>query len=77
MVSDLDSLLNDDEEQKKREERRRSPQLKEKRPGQSNPKTSMASTSRTGIEIRKFDDKNFALWKEMMQDVLIIRRKLK
>ena len=36
----------------------------------------MASTSGTGIEIRKFDDKNFALWKEMMQDVLIIRRQV-
>ena len=36
----------------------------------------MASTSETGIEIRKFDDKNFALWKEMMQDMLIIRRQV-
>ena len=33
----------------------------------------MASTSSTGVEIWKFDGKNFALWKEMMQDVLIIR----
>ena len=36
----------------------------------------MASTSRTGVEIRKFDGKNFALWKEMMQDVPIIRRQI-
>ena len=36
----------------------------------------MTSTSGSGIEIRKFDDKNFALWKEMMQDVLIIRRQI-
>ena len=36
----------------------------------------MASTSGTGVEIRKFDGKNFALWKEMMQDVLIIRRQV-
>ena len=36
----------------------------------------MASTSSTGVEIRKFDDKNIALWKEMMQDVLIIRRQI-
>ena len=34
----------------------------------------MASTSGTRVEIKKFDGKNFALWKEMMQDVLIIRR---
>ena len=32
----------------------------------------MASTSNIGVEIRKFDGKNFALWKEMMKDVLII-----
>ena len=37
----------------------------------------MASTSGTRVEIRKFDDKNFALWKEMMQGVLIIRRQVK
>ena len=37
----------------------------------------MASTSGIGVEIRKFDGKNFALWKEMMQDVLIIRRQIK
>mgnify|MGYP002775115835 FL=1 len=36
----------------------------------------MGSTFGTGIEIRKFNGKNFALWKEMMQDVLIIRRKV-
>ena len=33
----------------------------------------MASTSSTGVEIQKLDSKNFALWKEMMQDVLIIQ----
>ena len=33
----------------------------------------MALSSSIGREIRKFDDKNFALWKEMMKDVLIIR----
>ena len=37
----------------------------------------MGSTSSTGVEIRKFDGKNFALWKEMMHDVLIIRRQIK
>ena len=36
----------------------------------------MAPTFGTGVEIRKFDDKNFALWKEMMQDVLIMRRQV-
>ena len=36
----------------------------------------MASTSSTGVEIRKFDGKNFALWKEMVQDVLIILRQI-
>ena len=38
----------------------------------------MASTSGTGsrVEIRKFHGKNFALWKEMMRDVLIIRRQV-
>ena len=36
----------------------------------------MASTSGTGVEIRKFDGKNLALWKEMMQYVLIIRRQV-
>ena len=36
----------------------------------------MASTSGIEVEIRKFDGKNFALWKEMMQDVLIIRRQV-
>ena len=34
----------------------------------------MASISGTRVEIRKFDGKIFALWKEMMQDVPIIRR---
>ena len=33
----------------------------------------MASTSGTGVEIRKFAGINFALWKEMMQDVMIIQ----
>ena len=32
----------------------------------------MASTSNTCCEIKKFEGKKFALWKEMMQDVLII-----
>ena len=36
----------------------------------------MASTSSTGVEILKFDGKKFALSKEMMQDVLIIRRQV-
>ena len=37
----------------------------------------MASTSSTGVEIWRFDGrKNFAIWKEMMQDVLIIRRQI-
>ena len=36
----------------------------------------MASTSEIGIEIRKFENKNFALWKEMMQELLIIRRQV-
>ena len=36
----------------------------------------MASASDTRVEIRKFDDKNFVLWKEMMQDVLIIRHQI-
>ena len=35
---------------------------------------SMALTSRIGIEIRKFDNKIFSMWKEMMQDVLIVSR---
>ena len=37
----------------------------------------MASTSEIGIENQKFDGKNFALWKEMTQDMLIIRRQVK
>ena len=37
----------------------------------------MISTSGTGVEIRKFDGKNFALWKEMIWDVLIIRHQIK
>ena len=36
----------------------------------------MVSTSETGVEIRKFGDKIFALWKEMMEDMLIIRRQV-
>ena len=37
----------------------------------------MASTSSTGCEIRKFNDKNFqAILKEMMQDVLITRHQI-
>ena len=36
----------------------------------------MASTFGTQVEIRKFDGKNFAIWKEMMQDMLIIRRQV-
>ena len=36
----------------------------------------MPLTSGTGCEIRKFDNKDFALWKEMLQDVLIIRRQI-
>ena len=36
----------------------------------------MVSISGTRIEIRKFDDKNFVMWKEMMQDVVIIRRQV-
>ena len=36
----------------------------------------MALTSDTGCEIKKFDNNCFALWKEMMQDVLIIRHQI-
>ena len=36
----------------------------------------MSSTSSTIVEILKFDDKKFVLWKEMMQDVLIIQRQV-
>ena len=36
----------------------------------------MASTFGRGIEIPKFDDKIFSLWKEMMQDMLVIRRQV-
>ena len=36
-----------------------------------------ASTFDPSCEIGKFDDKNFVLWKEMMQDVLIIRCQIK
>ena len=36
----------------------------------------MATQSGTNVEIQKFDGKNFALWKEMMQDVLIIQRQV-
>ena len=36
----------------------------------------MASTSITGVEILKFGGKNFALWKEMMQDVSIVWRQI-
>ena len=40
-------------------------------------KKNVASTSSTGVEIRKFNGKNFALCKEMMEDILIIRRQIK
>ena len=40
-------------------------------------KRTMTSTSGTGCEIRKFDNKKIALWKEMTQDVLIITRQVK
>ena len=33
----------------------------------------MATQFYTNVEIRKFDGKTFTLWKEIMQDVLIIR----
>ena len=36
----------------------------------------MATQSSTNVEIRKFDGKNFTLWKEMMQDMLVIRRQV-
>ena len=36
----------------------------------------MASISSTGYDIKKFDNKNFALLKEMMKDVLIIQHKI-
>ena len=36
----------------------------------------MASTSGSSCDIRKFDEKNFALWKEMIQDVLVQRRQI-
>ena len=34
----------------------------------------MASTFGTGVDFRKLDGNKFTLWKEIMQDVLIIRR---
>ena len=40
------------------------------------PKGTMTWTTDTDCEIRKFNDKNFALWKEMMQDVVIIRHQI-
>ena len=44
------------------------------RPSQLTPsKRATTSPSDTSCEIRKFDGKNFTLWKGMMQDVLIIR----
>ena len=65
-----------DEEQKR--QRRGSLQLKEKdQVSKSHFQKNMASTTGIAIEIRKFDGKNFALWKEMMQDVLIIRIQVK
>ena len=64
-----------DEEQKR--QRRGSLQLKEKdQVSKSHFQKNMASTSGTGVEIRKFDGKNFALWKEMMHDVLIIKKQV-
>ena len=37
----------------------------------------MASQSNTSVEIQKFDvGKNFALWKEMMHEMLITRRQI-
>ena len=48
-----------------------------KRPGQQKHTfQKMATQSDTNVEIRKFDGKNFALWNEMMQDVLIIWRQV-
>ena len=37
----------------------------------------MATQSGTNVEIQKFDGQNFALWKEMTQDLLIIWRQIK
>ena len=39
-------------------------------------KRTMASTSDIDYEIIKFDRKNCVLWKEIMKDVLIIRRQI-
>ena len=36
----------------------------------------MTTQSDTNVETRKFDGKNFVLWKEMMRDVLIIQRQV-
>ena len=69
-------LHSGDEKQEKIKVRRRTFTTERRRSGQSHPETNMASTSGTRIEIKKFDGKNFALWKEMMQDVLIIRRQV-
>ena len=67
-------LHTNDEKHEKIKERRRTFTTERRRPCQPHLETNMASASRTGIEIRKFDSKTSALWKEIMQDVLIIRR---
>ena len=53
---------------------RRGRRLKEKTSLTKTSKRIMVSTSNATYEIQKFDGKNFALWKEMMQDVLIMKR---
>ena len=53
--------------------KRRKNRLKKRTKSRSHFHIMMASTSSIDYEIRKFDGKNFALWKEIMQDLLIIR----
>mgnify|MGYP006925731910 CR=1 FL=1 len=62
---------------KSRKDWKEKPSNWEKRPGQQHlPSRKMATQFGTNVEIRKFDGKNFAQWKDMMQDVLIIQRQV-
>ena len=57
-----------------RKTRKEASRLREKTKPTTSTFQKMATQSDTNVEIRKFDGKNFALWKERMQEVLIIRR---
>mgnify|MGYP006925753367 FL=1 len=69
-------LSNDDEERKKNREKRIPTAERKDQVNKSHFQKNMSSTPKTRVKIRNFDGKNFALWKEMMQEMLVIRRQV-